>query len=99
MWNIFDLGPDSSLELALTEASMMDVGRWILLTNKDLKQLVYADPKTKMDRNLLVSDILKMRVFKCHVLHVCTAGRDPTYDGLTFTKDEFREWETSTECS
>jgi hypothetical protein len=96
--NVFDLGPDSSLELALKEASMMDIGRWIMLTNEDLKLLVYADPKTQMDTHISTNDILKMRAFKLHVMYVRTIGKDPRYNALTLTKDEYEEWETSTEC-
>ena len=74
--SIFNMGIDSPLEPLLTKAALMDINKWMVLSDEELKRLTYVDPATSTDMVIPLGDVIPLRIFRCHVHYIVTQRKN-----------------------
>ena len=83
-------GPNSALEVALTEADLLYIGDWLLLGDDDLDELAYLKGNVLIPLRKGTKQI--MRVFRCFVNFKRLHGAPSDYIGVDAIAEEFESF-------
>jgi len=93
---IIGLDPDSNLEKALNENTLLDTRTWFGLTEEDMDSLTYTDSGT--EKTLRKGDTMPLKAFLALVdLRKQQPSIQINFDGSTLTGQEFEDFYSSTE--